>query len=89
MDEVCKSVGQWQHLRRVTINDFRKPDFVQHANRWSLACHKYLTTAGNAFVAKTVQHLLRDVPETFKLARGGALTLALKDMFEAFPILNE
>ena len=86
MDEVCKSVGQWQHLRRVTINDFRKPDFVKTANRWSLACMKYLTKPpeGNAFVAETVRHLLSDIPARFKSASSD-LTYALKDMVAAFP----
>ena len=88
MDKLCKRVGQWQHLRRVTINDFRKPDFVRHAKRWSLACHKYLTSARNDFVAETAQHLLRDVPEKFKSARAGDLTHALKDMCETCPILK-
>ena len=71
-----------------TINDFRKPDFVQHAKRWSVACYKYLTNAGHAFVAETAQHLLRDVPDKFKSSLAGDLTHALKDMFEAFPILK-
>ena len=31
MDEACNCVGQWQHVRRVTINDFRKPDFSKTA----------------------------------------------------------
>ena len=89
MDELCKRVGQWQHLRRVTINDFRKPDFVATANRWSVACMKFLTKPpkGNAFVAETVRHLLSDIPARFKSASGD-LTYALKDMFEAFPILK-
>ena len=87
MDDLCKSVGQWQNLRRVAINDFRKPDFVQHANRWSLACHKYLTKpppAGHAFVAETAQHLLSDIPAQFKTASSD-LTYALKDMVEPRP----
>ena len=67
-----------------------RTDVVKISNRWSLACMKYLTKppAGNAFVAETAQHLLRDVPEKFRSARGGDLKHALKDMFEAFPILK-
>ena len=40
MEEVCQVVGK--HLRQVGFTDYRKSNFIELANRWSIGCQKAL-----------------------------------------------
>ena len=79
--QICNAVEQWQHLRHVGIDDFRKEDFVKVANRWSIGCMKILIKSTEPGVRETREHLLKDLPAQFKPASDDMI-IGLKDMVE-------
>jgi hypothetical protein len=81
LEEMCKVVGQWQHARRVGSADFRASDFITKANRWSVACMKFLLK-GDA-LKTTHTRLIERLPERF-LSASGDRSLAVKDLMEAY-----